>query len=55
MTRDLYLADPECQGAKGLKRDDARVHGITIGQEVIKCPFLGVTCNFNGRIDQVSV
>lgn len=31
ITRDLYLADPECQGAKGLKRDNARVHRMTIG------------------------
>lgn len=45
MTRDLYLADSECQGVKGLEQNDAPFHRITIGQEVIKFPFFGASAS----------
>ncbi|CAP99476.1 hypothetical protein PCH_Pc22g21880 [Penicillium rubens Wisconsin 54-1255] len=41
ITRDLYLVDPERQGAKGWQRDEARIQRMTIGQEAIKCPSFG--------------
>ncbi|KGO68564.1 hypothetical protein PITC_069600 [Penicillium italicum] len=34
---------PRCQPWKVLKRDNARVNRISIGQEVIKCPFFRVS------------